>query len=1062
MPYGRVKDGTMQELINLRPRDGALRTVGKKKDELLSLSTDVLHIHYITGSKKIYVGKDEDGFFINYRVFIDGVQSGNTQTTDLQATSLLKFSSWQNVLMVSEGVNETTSMMIFNEETNLYDVYDGFGGLSLLPEMPHVSFTRLANATDDDSKTFTATAETVADAMLAEYVKMQNDKTDAGYITGCILLRCAWEMVDGTIIKQTLPDKVYLSEISTTYNLSTFVVTSAFTAYKLQFKLNCTTAWLDSVKTKYKNIIKGLNIYVSSPRSPELEHKEHQVRSGTSTLTTSGGPARTYDVASLSEYIPNIEEEAYYFLKNYSLESLTANALVTLGLESVLDLNTRSQMPMNNLSHHTLHGKRLFTYNDRIFLGDIKNYLHEGRSIEGLIGPGNNNTPGTEYKVGIEFDIAISTRKTVTVFSYWTAFNYYNLSDGNIEFWVKYQEITTGGVGRRLTVRNDNSYWGYPDARAKTARIYITDDNGLTVHLAGTYNMTSIQSQNFSYCNGVKVKCTLGSLPFGTITYGKNYYYDRDRIQATELGNPFYYPAINSYRVQGTVLGLSTNAIALSTGQFGQFPMFCFTSQGIWTMGIGSGETLINTITPLSREVCNNPDSITPIDGGSAFTTEKGLSIISGNQVIEISQTAEGSKSGPISETIYNTIANNPSLYEITGYLCTQTFLTYITGAVIAWDYINKELIISNNDYSYSWVYSADYKTWFKISESFKSFVTDFPVVYGIKIIGEEYIGRIETFFNWYAVNDTRGLAPPGWHVPTSTEWATLTSYLGGIYVAGGKMKEVGLVNWEAPNAGATNEVGFNGIGAGYRNYAGYYQKFKQNLSLWTSSEINSAEADSMYMYYNYESTAMANSDKHMGLSVRYIKDDDNDPGEMTGNDGKIYKTIKIGNQVWMAENSQETQYANHDFIPIYSDNVEWEGATTGASCLWDFKPYISYNIFDLTREDFTDPVPVHVETRPLKMSPQSFKKVHRLLVHGYIPALLKPFTVNLLGSLNGYQWYLLNNGKFFGEKESLLIGRSTFSCRYFILVTGGEVDEMFYLTHLDVDIEERYFDKLR
>ena len=117
--------------------------------------------------------------------------------------------------------------------------------------------------------------------------------------------------------------------------------------------------------------------------------------------------------------------------------------------------------------------------------------------------------------------------------------------------------------------------------------------------------------------------------------------------------NPFYHPAINSYRIgSGKILGMSTNVTALSQGQFGQFPIFCFTTDGIWTMNIGSGETLINTITPLSRHVCNNPESITPIDGGTAFTTTKGLFIISGTEVIEISDLAEGKHNSRITGTL--------------------------------------------------------------------------------------------------------------------------------------------------------------------------------------------------------------------------------------------------------------------------------------------------------------------------------------------------------------------------------------------------------------------------
>jgi len=70
--------------------------------------------------------------------------------------------------------------------------------------------------------------------------------------------------------------------------------------------------------------------------------------------------------------------------------------------------------------------------------------------------------------------------------------------------------------------------------------------------------------------------------------------------------------------------------------------------------------------------------------------------------------------------------------------------------------------------------------------------------------------------YNWYAVNDPRGLAPRGWHVPSDAEWTTLVNYLGGENVAGGKLKAT--IHWNYPNTGATNESGFTAYPGGYRN----------------------------------------------------------------------------------------------------------------------------------------------------------------------------------------------------------------------------------------------------
>jgi hypothetical protein len=163
-----------------------------------------------------------------------------------------------------------------------------------------------------------------------------------------------------------------------------------------------------------------------------------------------------------------------------------------------------------------------------------------------------------------------------------------------------------------------------------------------------------------------------------------------------------------------------------------------------------------------------------------------------------------------------------------------------------------------------------------------------------------------------------------------------------------------------------------------------------------------------------------------------------------------------------MAENSQETLYRNGDPIPPYPDNPEWELLTEGGSCVWDFRSYISYHLQNLTREIYNDPVAFFFETRPIKLSASDFKKIHRMLLHGYIPGAESSLSISLFGSTDGYSWRLLNNGRILPGETTLLIGRSTHSCRRYKLVVSGQVSEAFHLTHMDSDFEDRYMNKLR
>jgi len=126
--------------------------------------------------------------------------------------------------------------------------------------------------------------------------------------------------------------------------------------------------------------------------------------------------------------------------------------------------------------------------------------------------------------------------------------------------------------------------------------------------------------------------------------------------------------------------------------------------------------------------------------------------------------------------------------------------------------------------------------------------------------------------YNWYAVNDSRGLAPTGYHVPTDAEWTTLTTYLGGEDVAGGKLKEMGIVHWNTPNTAATNESLFTGLPGGYRTNDGTFNSIGYVGSWWSSSENDTALAWFRYLNNYYGNAYRSNYYKTHGFSVRLIK----------------------------------------------------------------------------------------------------------------------------------------------------------------------------------------------
>lgn len=118
-----------------------------------------------------------------------------------------------------------------------------------------------------------------------------------------------------------------------------------------------------------------------------------------------------------------------------------------------------------------------------------------------------------------------------------------------------------------------------------------------------------------------------------------------------------------------------------------------------------------------------------------------------------------------------------------------------------------------------------------------------------------------------------QGVCPTGWHLPSDAEWTTLTTYLGGTSVAGGKLKETGRTHWNSPNTGATNETGFTALPGGYRGTNGTFDLVWTHGNWWSATEGDATAAWNRYMYYNSSDVNRNNIYKAAGFSVRCVRD---------------------------------------------------------------------------------------------------------------------------------------------------------------------------------------------
>ena len=153
----------------------------------------------------------------------------------------------------------------------------------------------------------------------------------------------------------------------------------------------------------------------------------------------------------------------------------------------------------------------------------------------------------------------------------------------------------------------------------------------------------------------------------------------------------------------------------------------------------------------------------------------------------------------------------------------------------------------------------------------------------GAVAVYNEDASLLETYgrlYNWYAVDDARGLCPSGWHVPTDGEWMTLEMALG---MSESEANDTGFrgtdqgtqmktyYGWDEGGNGS-NSSGFSGLPGGYRFSSGFFASAGY-VGRWWSSSPNGSSAWYRYLFYNLESVSRVDSSPRYGFSVRCVQD---------------------------------------------------------------------------------------------------------------------------------------------------------------------------------------------
>jgi hypothetical protein len=302
----------------------------------------------------------------------------------------------------------------------------------------------------------------------------------------------------------------------------------------------------------------------------------------------------------------------------------------------------------------------------------------------------------------------------------------------------------------------------YPDNRASEMEIAVIVFSGNIYRKSATFKLTSHPYLNVAYyidpelrpislpsIDGISLNQFLeGQEPqlFKTPLEKNTTESFPNGLKVSSVNNPFFFPYETTYQVGSSeIVALMSNAVAVGTGQTGAAPLYVFCKDGIYSLMVdSSGEMAYTNARIIARDVCNNAKSVTPIDNGVVFTTDRGLMSIAGSEVIEIGSAAEGDvfditdAADKAKKIMFNSFSMH-QLAEFPQTLVDNTdFLTYLKGAIVNYNHNERELMVSNPDKGYTYVMDRN-GNWSRRAFTAQEYVNNYPTSYRLDEVGNFY-----------------------------------------------------------------------------------------------------------------------------------------------------------------------------------------------------------------------------------------------------------------------------------------------------------------------------------
>lgn len=267
---------------------------------------------------------------------------------------------------------------------------------------------------------------------------------------------------------------------------------------------------------------------------------------------------------------------------------------------------------------------------------------------------------------------------------------------------TEYGDVVKGTPA--VSVNNLGFYFYYPNTRASEM---ILSDGNSTAHLPlSPHDLLNGAFAIIPFWENVK--SVLGYLNWKAEPLPTTSDFDivlSNKLYTSAVNMPFYFPVAGINTVGfGEIIGLSSTTQALSEGQFGQYPLYAFTDEGIWALQTNENGG-IASVTPVTRDVVNKADSITQIDDAILFSSNRGLMVLQGSQTQCLSEALDGEWFSP---------SALPGLTKLLApdIISFESFKGFLSGSRIAYDYVGQRILICNPGNVFAPTYSLRSKQW--------------------------------------------------------------------------------------------------------------------------------------------------------------------------------------------------------------------------------------------------------------------------------------------------------------------------------------------------------------